>query len=192
MNTKWLAIAVVAMVSGVSGCASARVVRSDPASVVVSVPDEGNEWPFHYRDEAFKVAKEYVKDPVLISTVRVKVGETVNSSQNTNRQDLGGQDNKPKFGEITSTSNVTSVRDEYEYHLEFRSRQLGNSSPPLPSGQPVGAAGPIIQTGGNQPPPASVGTPRKDNVDPRLPPVVGAPPSSTPGGGFPSTGLSNR
>ena len=41
MNTKWLAIAVVAMVSGLSGCASARVVRSDPASVVVSVPDEG-------------------------------------------------------------------------------------------------------------------------------------------------------
>ena len=193
MNTRWLGFALVAIISCLSGCASARVVRSDPTSVVVAVPDQTNEWPFHYRDEAFKVAGQYVKDPVLMSSVRVKVGESVTSNQNTNKQDLGGKDNKPKFGEVTSTTSVTNVRDEYEYHLEFQGRQpLGGSTPPpIPSGQPVGTIGTTQPAGWNQPPSASVGAPRKDNFDPRIPPVVGSQSNTTPGG-FPSTGLSNR
>lgn len=194
MNSRLLAVACVAMVSGLSGCATARVIKSDPTTVVVAVPDQTNDWPFHYRDEAMKVAGQHIKDPVLVGTNRVKVGETVTNTQNTDRRDLGGKDNKPKFGEITSATSTTSLRDEYEYHLEFQSRPGGSlSQPPMPSGQPFNPSANIRQTGGSQPPPPpALGTaPRRDNVDPRIPPAVN-PPGYTSPTGFPAVGLPNR
>lgn len=189
MNIRLLAIALTGIVCCASGCASARVVRVDSNSVVVAVPDQTNDWPFHYRDEALKVAKENIKDPILVSSVRVKVGESITSNQNSNTHDLGGKD-KPKFGEITSTSSVTSIRDEFEYHLEFRSHTpiANSSSNQSAAGQPSGANNNVQQIGWNQPPAASVGSPRKETADPRIPPVVGSQSNTTPGG-FPSIGL---
>ncbi len=189
MNLRLLGVACVAMVAGLSGCASpARVIKSDSASVLVAVPDQTNDWPFHYRDEAQKVAATYISDPVLVGTNRVKVGESVVSTQNTDRRDLGGKDNKAKFGEATSTTTTTAASDTYEYHLEFQSRAAGRSSLPTPTGQPFNPAGPIQQTGGTQPPPlpAVGGAPRRDNFDTRLPAVN--PPAYTPPGSFPSAG----
>lgn len=190
MKQRIFGLACLALVASVTGCASpARVIKSDPMSVVVAVPDQTNDWPFHYRDEAFKTASTYIKDPVLVSTNRVKVGESVVNTQNTDRRDLKTDPNKPKFGEITTATNTTSIRDDYEYHLEFQSRSGGNQSPPpMPNGQ-------IQQTGATQSPPPSASTtapaPRRDNIDPRIPPAVN-PPGYTPPSGFPTTGLNSR
>ncbi|WP_020475925.1 hypothetical protein [Zavarzinella formosa] len=192
MNSRLLVVACVAMISGLSGCASARVVRSDSASVVVAVPDQTNTWPFRYQDEAQKVAGQYIKDPVFNgSVVRVKVGESITNTQNTDRRDLGGQNNRPKIGEVTSTSSTTSMQDTYEYHLTFVPRAA--SSPPMPGGQPfnpAGTPGPIQQTGGVQTPPLG-SAPRRDNSDPRIPPPIN-PPGNTLPASFPSAGLPNR
>lgn len=119
------------------GCASPRVVSAVPGSVVIAVPDNSNTWPMHYKDEALKKAREHVSDPVLVSVQQVKVGETVVNNQDSNKRDLGN--GKKKFGELTTTTNTTSVRDEYEYYLEYRSKAPGTG------------ASVIQQTGGVQP-----------------------------------------
>jgi hypothetical protein len=119
------------------GCASPRVVSAVPGNVVIAVPDNSNTWPMHYKDEALKKAREHVSDPVLVSVQQVKVGETVVNNQDSNKRDLGN--GKKKFGELTTTTNTTSVRDEYEYYLEYRSKAPGTG------------ASVIQQTGGVQP-----------------------------------------
>jgi len=189
MNQRLLWIACVAMAAGLSGCASpARVIKSDSMSVVVAVPDATNDWPFHYRDEAQKVAATHLSDPVLVSTNRVKVGESVVSTQNTDRRDIGGRDKQPKFGEATSTTTTTAASDQYEYHLEFQSKTGGRAQPPTPNGQPFNPNGQVLPVGGTQPPPlpAVGGAARREGFDTRTPAVN--PPAYTPPGSFPSAG----
>jgi hypothetical protein len=146
----------VFVVAGLSGCATpARVVDSDRSKVVVAVPDNTNTWPFYYRDEAQRAAGELIQDPVLISSARVKVGEQMTNVQDTTRRDIGGQKDKPKFGEVVTSTNTTSVSDKYEYHLEFVSRSPSQFTPPgkpgmpppIPGGSPLTPAGGIATPG---------------------------------------------
>ena len=146
----------VLVVAGLSGCATpAHVVDSDRTKVVVAVPDNTNTWPFYYRDEATRAASEMIQDPVLISSSRVKVGEQTTNVQDMTRRDIGDKD-KPRFGEVVSSTNTTSTADRYEYHLEFQSRapsqfvpqnRAGIPSPPVPGGAPVTPAGGIAPEG---------------------------------------------
>jgi hypothetical protein len=113
-------VAFVVVIAGLSGCASpARVIRQDSSSVVVAIPDNTNTWPFYYQDEAKRAAGDFIHDPVLVTSSRVKVGEQLTNSQDTTRRDLGKDH---KFGEVVSSTNSTSLSDKYEYHLEYRSR----------------------------------------------------------------------
>ena len=173
---------------GLSGCAApARVIQQDSMSVVVAVPDNTNTWPYYYRDEATKTAKEFLPDAYLESTARVKVGESVTNNQNVDRRDIGGQDNKPRFGETVSSTNTTTVSDNYEYHLVFRTRGTtrGQGYMPINSNgmAPPNPGGPILQTGGQRPAPPP--------ADPRTVPPL-SPPGNVPPGGFPSTGMPPR
>ncbi|HQR06448.1 MAG TPA: hypothetical protein PLN21_06475 [Gemmatales bacterium] len=124
MMFRILSLACLAIVISVTGCASSRIVQANPGSVIVAVPNQSNSWPGHYQDEALNTARQYMADPVLVSTQQVKVGETVTNNQDTNKRDLGN--GKQKFGELTTKSSTTSVRDEYEYYLEFRPRAGSN------------------------------------------------------------------
>lgn len=190
MKTRLLLVVCFATLAGLSGCASpARVIKSDPMSVVVAVPDQTNDWPFHYRDEATKVAATHLSDPVLVSINRVKVGETVTNSGNSSRQDLVNQNNKTRFGEVVNTSSTTAVRDEYEYHLEFQSRKGSSAQPGLPPVPGGMGAGPVQPVGGTTQPPMN-NTIRRETPDTRLPPVN--PPGNVPPGSFPSTALPGR
>jgi len=168
----------VFVVAALSGCATpARVVDSDRTKVVVAVPDNTNTWPFYYRDEATRAASELIQDPVLVSSARVKVGEQMTNTQDTTRRDLGNKD-KPRFGEVVSSTNTTSVSDKYEYHLEFQSRApsqfvpQGRSaiqSPPIPGGAPLTTAGgiaPNVRIPAPTSPPPPGNTPATD-----LPPI---------------------
>src|SRR5262245_63809596 len=88
----------VFVVAGLSGCASpARVIDSGNSRVVVAIPDNTNTWPFYYRDEAQRAALDYIHDPVLVTSSRVKVGEQLTNTQDTTRRDLGKD---KKFGEV--------------------------------------------------------------------------------------------
>ena len=176
---------VLVAACGLSGCAApARVIQQDAVSVVVAVPDNTNTWPYYYRDEATKTAKEYLPDAYLDSTSRVKVGASVTNAQNVDRRDIGGENNKPRVGEVVSSTNTTTVSDNYEYHLMFRTRGLTRGQGYLPMG-PGGAAppvpgGPVMQSGFQRPAP--------QGFDPRSVPPV-SPPGNIPPAGFPATGL---
>src|SRR3954447_1558533 len=109
----------VCVVAGLSGCASpAKVIRQDPTSVVVAIPDNTNSWPFYYQDEAKTAAGNYIQDPVLVLSQRVKVGEQTTNTTDTTRREVGGPDKPRSFGEVMTSSNVTSVSDRYEWQLE--------------------------------------------------------------------------
>ena len=115
----------VFVVAGLSGCATpAHIIRKDSTSVVVAVPDDTNTWPFYYRDEATRTAAEYITDPELKSVQRVKVGEQMVNTQDVTRRDLTGKKEKP-LGEVTTSTNTTSVSDKYEFQMEFVSRTAG-------------------------------------------------------------------
>ncbi|HKB01324.1 MAG TPA: hypothetical protein VKD90_03850 [Gemmataceae bacterium] len=155
----------VFVVAGLSGCASpARVIDSGNSRVVVAIPDNTNTWPFYYRDEAQRAALDYIHDPVLVTSSRVKVGEQLTNTQDTTRRDLGKD---KKFGEVVTSTNSSSVADKYEYHLEFRSRGpvTVTTSDPLngPAKAPtVNGWTPVTPAGGTAP----AGTPEAGRSQP--------------------------
>jgi hypothetical protein len=155
---------------GLSGCASpARVVRQDANSVVVAIPENSNAWPFYYQDAAEQMAAEYVPDPVRSSIQRVKVGEQTTSTSDTGRR---------SFSETITSMSTTSVADQYEYHLEFRTNS------------PV--RGPSSVSGGG--PPAATLSPHgardgADGIKPVIPPLLPTSPPASPATNMPSTGL---
>jgi hypothetical protein len=55
---KRLAFGVAAIVASLSGCATAKVVQKGPDQVVVSIPENTNTWPTHYREAADALAKQ--------------------------------------------------------------------------------------------------------------------------------------
>jgi len=173
-------VGLVIVAAGLSGCATpARVIRQDAASVVVAVPDNTNAWPFYYQDEARQLASGYVKDPVLVASQRVKVGEQVTNSTDTTRRDIGGQ--KP-VGDVVTSSSTTSVSDRYEYHLEYR------SSSPLrgPVTFSTGPAGPAASLNPQGPQTGDPNKPLTDPLQPLKPPATPAtnlPPTTLPGPG---------
>jgi hypothetical protein len=153
------------------------VIRYDANSVVVAIPDNTNSWPWYYQEEATKAATTYIPDPVLIGSRRVKVGEQVTNVQDTTRRDLGGAD-KPKVGEVVTSTNTTSVSDNYEYHLEFQKRNLSdvpNFSKPRVPAAPIPNGTPLTPAGGPAPGNASLSP--ADDI--RIPPMSPPPSPST-------------
>jgi hypothetical protein len=148
--------AFVCVAAGLSGCAApARVIKQDQNQVVVAVPDNTNVWPFYYQDAAKEEAAKHISGPVLMGSTQVKVGEQMTNTQDVTRRNLGGQENKPRTGEVVTSSNTTTVSDKFEYHLYFQSAapfRVSNGgtpgmSPPIPGGSPVVPAGGIPPRG---------------------------------------------
>jgi hypothetical protein len=157
--------AFVFVVAGLSGCATpVKVIQQDANSVTVAIPDNTNSWPFYYRDEATKAATQTVPDvdPIPVSTTRVKIGTTTTNTLDTAHRDIGGGDNKPPVGDLTSSRSTTSTSDAYEYRLVFQKKQTssvpnsfirtsgsnGNMPPPpIPGGAPLTATGGMPPTG---------------------------------------------
>lgn len=185
----------VFVVAGLSGCASpVKVVQNDNNnSVVLAIPDNTDNWPYHHRTEAAKVAADILQDPapMLVKTERVKVGETITNIQDTTKRDIGGSENKPKIGEVTTSRNTTSTSDNYEYHLVFQRRDMNKvpdsllrtrtPTPPTPNGPPLNTAGSLNPQGSAITP---AGGPTGPNLSPppagdiTMPPLN--PPSSPP------------
>lgn len=172
-----------AMVAGLSGCASpARIVHQEANSVTIAIPENTNVWPTYYRDEARKMAATAIPNPINNGGQEVKVGETVTNSQNTDRRDIGGQNNKPKLGELTTSTNSTTVQNKTEYHMTFVSgsgSSTNNTAPPIPG------AGPIAPVSGM----AKPETKKPDEPRAVVPPVNI--PGNSPRSNFPSTGFPN-
>jgi hypothetical protein len=153
---------------GLSGCASpAHVVRQDAASVVVAIPENSNAWPFYYQDAAEQLAADYVADPVRSSIQRVKVGEQTTSTSDTGRR---------SFSETITSMSTTSVADQYEYHLEFRSNRPVRG-PSQSTGSPAARLSPQAARDGT------------DGTRPTIPPLLPTNPPASPATNMPATGL---
>lgn len=171
----------VFVVAGLSGCATpAHLVKvdKDAGRVVIAVPENTNTWPYHYRDEAMIAAAAQIPEPELKKVTRVKVGEQMTNTQDSTRRDLGGDKDKPKVGEVVTSTNTTSVSDKYEYHMEYESANA--KKPNFLSNRPVVPAQPAPIPGGpplDQNPVTTVGgivSPGQTNsaMDIRAPNVV--------------------
>ena len=180
MSRTAVASMFVLVVAGLSGCASpARVIKQDATSVVVSIPDNTNNWPFYYRDAAQHAAAEHIHDPVLATSQRVKVGEQTTNTSDTTRRELGGR----SFGDVVTSTNTTAVADRYEYHLEFRSggpvrlpHSNTNPPPPIPDG-PAASLAPQGPTNRAETPKPAV-----------IPPIIPATGPATPAATLPGPG----
>jgi hypothetical protein len=165
--------AFVLVAAGLSGCATpARVIYQDSSRVVVAVPDNTNAWPHYYQDAAKELAGAYVPDPVLSTQERVKAGEQVTTVADATRKEAGGQ---RSFVDVMTSTEVTSLAERYEYHLEFRSNR-----PATIGGTPPASTTPAATLA----PKAVPDTP--DTVKPPLLPVT---PPASPATNMPSTAL---
>jgi hypothetical protein len=170
-------LGLVVVVAGLSGCATpARIIRQDPTSVVVAVPDNTNAWPYYYQDEAKQLAGGYIKDPMLISSQRVKVGEQTTSTTDTTRRDSNGK----SFGDMITSASTTSVSDKYEYHLEYRSSSPLRGPVTLSTG-PTGPAASLNPQG------PLTGDPNKPTLTDPLQPLK---PLNSPATSLPTTTIS--
>jgi len=165
MSRATLLGAFVFVVAGLSGCASpAHLVKveKDLGRVIVAVPEDTNTWPYYYRDEATIAASAQIPEPELKKVTRVKVGEQLTNTQDSTRRDLGGDKDKPKVGEVVTSTNTTSVSDKYEYHMEYESANskkpnflsnrpsLPTTPAPTPGGPPLDL-NPVTPVGGIAP-----------------------------------------
>lgn len=186
------------VVAGLAGCASpAHLVNvdRDAGRVVVAVPEDTNTWPYYYRDEATLAAAQNIPEPQLKKVTRVKVGEQMTNKSDTSRREIGS-DRRP--GEVTTSSNTTSVSDKYEYQMVFESavrklpnfvKQPGVAATPAPAPAPIpGAApavpNPIVPVGGSAP---AVTSPMPMPANDILAPSAVPPASTVPA--VPSTNL---
>lgn len=121
-----LAIGVVAVVAGLSGCQTpAQVRQKGPDSVVIAIPENTNNWPTHYRDAAEALAKAQIGLNYMIVDER----EVVTGGNNT----------------AGPMANVTPASKEYRITYQKK---------PIPPGNPIGGSVPS-SLGARQPLPGA-------------------------------------
>lgn len=130
------------LLAAVAGCGSARLVRSSPDGGVVAIPSNSNSWPFYYRRDAEKLmAQQCPNGYKIVEEGEVVVGKKAATSESVDR-------------DRTTTSKVTTVSDQKEWRITFRS--LDASSPPVP-----GLVLPGVVSRTPPPPPPTPGLPSR-------------------------------
>lgn len=142
----------VGVMTGLSGCATARYVERHAEGGVVAIPENSNHWPTYYRQAALDLITQHVGPHYEILEER----EVVVGQQTNNNQQLG-----PDFlAGITTTHQLTEWRIAYRraaslhYPPATGSQQPRNGSPAASGSRPVGngtlpsGTHPIQPTGG--------------------------------------------
>jgi hypothetical protein len=85
------AIGVLALLAGMSGCASpARYVQKNPDSVTIAIPENTDVWPTHYRAAAEALAKQHLgTNCVAVDEKEVATGAINNASPSANAAPAG-------------------------------------------------------------------------------------------------------
>jgi hypothetical protein len=121
-------LGVAALVASLSGCTSAQVVSKDPTTGigVVSIPENTDVWPTHYRQAALAlIEKDTGPNPerYIIQEGVVVVGKKTNNNQQVNSD--------PSFNRQTVMATTTTT-DVTQYQITYRKRAM----PGLPTGLP--------------------------------------------------------
>lgn len=111
------------LLAGLTGCSTARFVRSTSDGGVVAIPSNSNYWPFYHRDAAERLmAQKCPNGYEVVEEQEVVVGQKQTTSQTVDRQNLGAKNGNR---ERSTASQVTSVADQTEYRITFRSKSPG-------------------------------------------------------------------
>jgi len=138
---------MLVVLAGLTGCGSARLIRSsNDGSGVVAIPSNTNTWPSYYYDSAAKLmASKCPNGYEIVKEEEVAVGKTTTTNESVDRQ--SHSDNQDR----TTSSVVTSTSDRTEYRIHYRPRMAQASMPPV---RQVSSP-PIINTSAEVPVPGS-------------------------------------
>jgi hypothetical protein len=175
-----VAIGVVVMVAGLSGCAGqAKIIQKGPDAGVVAIPENTNVWPTHYRDAAEALIKQHIGPSYMI----VEEREVVTGGNNT----------------AGPTASTTPASKEYRITYQKKPIQQGN---PLGGQMPIGARPSLSGAGlGAGLPPAAYAPGGLTSPGPMssggmmngsVVPQVGPPPVTTAGGPYSYTAPGGR
>jgi hypothetical protein len=144
----------VGVMTGLSGCATARYVERHADGGVVAIPENSNHWPTYYRQSALDLITQHVGPHYEILEEReVVVGQQTNNNQQMGPDFLAG---------ITTTRELTEWRIAYRraaspyYPPATGSPQSRNGSPAAAGSRPAGGStlpggAPLVQPAGGVP-----------------------------------------
>jgi hypothetical protein len=122
MSTVRLLLPAALLLVAAVGCGSARLIHATPDGGVVAIPSNSNSWPNYYREEAEKVmVKKCPNGYDIVEEGEVVVGKKATTSELVDRSSPANL--PPGQGNVTSVSKVTTVSDQTEYRITFRSRE---------------------------------------------------------------------
>jgi hypothetical protein len=140
MSSVRLLLPAALLLAAVAGCGSARLIRSGPDGGVVAIPSNSNSWPFYYQDDARKLmAQQCPNGYAIVEQGEVVVGKKAMTSESTDR-------------DRTATSRVTTVSDQKEWHITFRSLEAPSAVPPGPLPLPIVSQAPSTPSPAPPPP----------------------------------------
>jgi len=178
-----VAIGVVVMVAGLSGCAGqAKIIQKGPDAGIVAIPENTNVWPTHYRDAAEALIKQHIGPSFMVVDER----EVVTGGNNS----------------AGPTANTTPASKEYRITYQRKPVQQGNpiggqfpigvgARPPLPPGAGLGAGtqpvGGYMPGGMTSPGTMSSGALMNSSVVPSVGPAGGYSSVGPAGGPYPAS-----
>ena len=179
-----LALGMVAVVAGLSGCASpARFVERTADSGVVAIPSNTDSWPGYNRREALALIQKHVGPSYEIVEEReVATGKKTYNDQQVNNEQTWNTSNPLLPANKQTVQNTTTTQDVTEYRIAYRKKTSFNTGGTgFGSGMPNG----LTPAGGAMPSAGGPGTATQSITHP----TTGAPLGVQPAGGvIPSVG----
>lgn len=119
-----LAVAVVVLAAGLSGCNAARFVNVAPGEGVVAIPCNSDTWPYYHRSRAEELmAKHCPQGYEVVREEEVVTGTTEHT--HTNVEKTGN----PLLAAVhiapvnERTNQTTTYQNQTEWRIFFRARQ---------------------------------------------------------------------
>jgi hypothetical protein len=153
-----VAVALAALVAGLSGCTSpARYVEKTADAGVVAIPKNTDVWPSNYHSEAVELIKKHVgPNYEIVEEREVPVTTVTNTRQQVDRETSLHPLNPFRGPGATDTvTNTTATTDITEWRITYR-RRAAPPAGPVPAGEPFPGGTTLTPATATPPGPAAV------------------------------------
>jgi hypothetical protein len=159
MTRVFLLSAVVVTVASLTGCGTARYVSKQGEGGVVAIPNNSDDWPTHYRQNAEALIRQHVgPNYEIVDEREVVTGTKVANNQQAQTEQIANRRNPSMPGTKETVTDTTTATNITEYRITYRRRG------PVGGGFPGATA-------------ASAGLPPADMAGPGVVPVGGMVPA---------------